>query len=208
MIHLPNIDWDKVSGLLPAIIQDNQTGQVLMLGYMNPEALRITAETGQVTFYSRSKQRLWMKGETSGHVLKVQKILADCDEDAVLILADRKGPCCHLNQPSCFGTYTASFALLTYLEDLIRSRYRERPANHYTTFLFDQGLKRIAQKLGEEAVEVALAAGCGDKKETLNETADLIYHLLVLLVAKDLSFTEVHCVLEERSLFSRSISAS
>ena len=195
-----NIDWEKINGLLPAIIQDNQTGQVLMLGYMNQEALRATWETGQVTFYSRTKKRLWMKGETSGNVLRVIQILADCDDDTLLILAEIKGPCCHLNQPSCFGTYSAAFAALFHLEKVILSRYQERPSQHYTTQLFDQGLKRIAQKVGEEGVEVALAASCGDKSETLNEAADLLYHLLVLLVAKQISLSEVNLLLKQRQM--------
>jgi phosphoribosyl-ATP pyrophosphohydrolase/phosphoribosyl-AMP cyclohydrolase len=195
-----NIDWGKINGLLPAIIQDNQTGQVLMLGYMNQEALRATCETGQVTFYSRTKKRLWMKGETSGNVLRVIQILADCDEDTILILAEIKGPCCHLNQPSCFGTYSAAFSALFHLEEVILPRYQERPGQHYTTQLFDQGLKRIAQKVGEEGVEVALAASCGDKSETLNEAADLLYHLLVLLVAKKISLNEVNLLLKQRQM--------
>ena len=195
---LQNIDWEKIKDLLPVIIQDNQTGQVLMLGYMNQDALHITCETGQVTFYSRTKKRLWMKGETSGNILKVLQILTDCDEDTLLILAEIEGPCCHLNQPSCFGTYSASFSTLPHLEGVIRSRYQERPKRHYTTELFEQGLKRIAQKVGEEGVEVALAASCGDKKETINETADLLYHLLVLLVAKQISLQEVIFILEQR----------
>lgn len=192
------INWEKINGLLPAIIQDNQTGQVLMLGYMNQEALRATCETGQVTFYSRTKKRLWMKGETSGNVLRVIEILVDCDDDTLLILAEINGPCCHLNQLSCFGTYSASFAALFHLEAVILSRYQQRPSQHYTTQLFDQGLKRIAQKVGEEGVEVALAASCGDQDETTNEAADLLYHLLVLLVAKQISLNEVNLILKER----------
>lgn len=195
-----NIDWEKINGLLPAIIQDNQTGQVLMLGYMDQEALCATCETGQVTFYSRTKKRLWMKGETSGNILRVIQILTDCDNDTLLILAEIKGPCCHLNQSSCFGTYSAAFATLFHLEKVVFSRYQERPSQHYTTQLFDQGLKRIAQKVGEEGVEVALAASCGDKSETLNEAADLLYHLLVLLVAKQISLSEVNLLLKQRQM--------
>ncbi|WP_035918384.1 bifunctional phosphoribosyl-AMP cyclohydrolase/phosphoribosyl-ATP diphosphatase HisIE [Legionella fairfieldensis] len=195
-----DIDWKKINDLLPVIIQDNQTGQVLMLGYMNQEALDSTCETGQVTFYSRTKKRLWMKGETSGHILQVVQILTDCDNDALLILAEIKGPCCHLNQPSCFGAYSAVFSALVELEKVILSRYQERPDQHYTTQLFDQGLKRIAQKVGEEGVEVALAASCGDKKETINETADLLYHLLVLLIAKQISLKEVNSLLKQRQM--------
>lgn len=193
-----NIDWKKINGLLPAVIQDNKTGQVLMLGYMNQEAYRLTCETGLVTFYSRTKKRLWMKGETSGNTLQVIQILADCDEDTLLILAEIKGPCCHLNQPTCFGINSAPFSALSTLESIILSRYKERPSQHYTTYLFEQGLKRIAQKVGEEGVEVALAASCGDRYETLNEAADLLFHLLVLLVAKQISLNEVNLLLKQR----------
>jgi len=194
----PNIDWEKVNGLLPAIIQDQQTGQVLMLGYMNREALEQTCETGRVTFYSRTKKRLWMKGETSGHVLNVTQLLVDCDEDTLLILANRAGPCCHLNQVSCFGKQNVSFSVLNHLEQVILSRYQERPEGHYTTQLFAQGVKRIAQKVGEEGVEVALAASCGEREEVVSETADLLYHLLVLLVAKQIEFSEVLLFLQSR----------
>lgn len=193
-----NINWEKGDGLIPAIIQDNQTGKVLMLGYMNQEALCITCDTRQVIFYSRTKRRLWKKGETSGNVLDVVQILADCDNDTLLILVEIKGPCCHLNQPSCFGPYSAVFSVLFYLEEIILSRYQERPRAHYTTQLFEEGIKRIAQKVGEEGVEVALAASCGDKSETLNEAADLLYHLIVLLVAKQSSLREVNFLLQQR----------
>lgn len=194
------IDWNKVNGLVPAVIQNNQTGQVLMVGYLNQEALDITCETGKVTFYSRTKKRLWMKGETSGNILYVVQMLMDCDNDALLILVDIKGSCCHLNQPSCFGDSVASFATLFNLEKLIISRYQERPPQHYTTQLFEAGLKRIAQKVGEEGVEVALAASCGDENETINETADLLFHLLVLLVAKGISLNEINRQLQQRQL--------
>lgn len=195
-----NINWEKIQGLLPVIIQDNQTGQVLMLGYMDRDALRITCETERVTFYSRSKKRLWMKGETSGHVLNVVHMFHDCDDDALLILAEINGPCCHLNEDSCFGNDVATFSTLFQLEKIIFSRNQDRPEEHYTTQLFEQGLKRIAQKVGEEGVEVALAASCGDKQETINETADLLYHLLVLLVAKEISLHEINLLLQKRQL--------
>jgi phosphoribosyl-ATP pyrophosphohydrolase/phosphoribosyl-AMP cyclohydrolase len=196
---MTNVNWNKVNGLLPVIIQDNKTGRVLMLGYMNPEALEITQETRRVTFYSRTKKRLWMKGETSGQVLQVIDMMMDCDEDSLLILANIEGPCCHLNQPSCFGSGFGAFSVLTSLEELIRSRHQERPENHYTTKLFEAGVKRIAQKVGEEGVEVALAATCGNKEELMNEAADLLYHLLVLLVAKQSSLNEVNLLLKQRN---------
>ena len=194
----PTIDWQKVANLVPVIIQDNQTHQVLMLGYMNPEALTQTCKTGQVTFYSRSKKRLWIKGETSGNKLKVVQILADCDQDTVFILADITGPCCHLNQSSCFGKDHTTFSVLGQLEKIIHTRHQERPEHHYTTTLLNQGIQRIAQKVGEEGVELALAAVAGSRQETLYEAADLIYHLLVLLTFKEIKFNEVLTELQSR----------
>lgn len=200
MMNLPEINWEKIKGLLPVIIQDYQTSQVLMLGYMTLEALECTCQTGFVTFYSRSKKRLWKKGETSGNILQVVQMQTDCDQDSLLILVNPMGNCCHLNQPSCFGENKALFSTLTKLEKVINSRYQERPPNHYTTQLFEQGMMRIAQKVGEEGVEVALSACCGDKKEVMNETADLVYHLMVLLVAKEIKLSEVLCLLNQRAL--------
>lgn len=199
IFNASNLDWEKVNGLLPVIIQDNQSGQVLMLGYMNQESLRITCQTAEVTFYSRTKKRLWKKGETSGQILQVIQILSDCDNDSLLILTKIKGPCCHMGESSCFGkNSSAVFSVLFFLERLILSRYQERPAQHYTTQLFEQGIKRIAQKLGEEGVELALAASAGDQNETLSEAADLLYHLLVLLVAKQIPLAEVYRCLQQR----------
>jgi phosphoribosyl-ATP pyrophosphohydrolase/phosphoribosyl-AMP cyclohydrolase len=195
---VPNIDWEKCAGLVPAIIQESSSGQILMLGYMNQEALACTCDSGKVTFYSRSKQRLWMKGETSGQILQVVQILADCDEDTLLILAQIEGACCHLGEKSCFGESKALFSVLTQLEELIISRSKQRPPNHYTTQLFEQGIKRIAQKVGEEGVELALAAMGSDREEILNEGADLLYHFLVLLTAKEVFFWEVLLVLQGR----------
>ncbi len=194
----PKIDWEKTGPLVPVIIQNHQTAQVLMLGYMNAEALDKTCHTGEVIFYSRSKQRLWKKGETSGHVLRVVDLFTDCDEDSLLILVDMHDPCCHLNRLSCFDHAPPLGSLLFKLEALIVSREKERPANHYTTLLFEQGIKRIAQKVGEEGVEVALAACCGEKEEIINEASDLLYHLLVLLVAKQIAFSEVLGLLKKR----------
>ncbi len=199
IFETPNINWEKIDFLLPVIIQDYQTAQVLMLGYMNPEALQRTCEMGQVTFYSRTKKRLWMKGETSGHILRVVQIMPDCDEDTLLVWVNREGPCCHLNQESCFGEKDLAAFFLPRLENIISSRYKDRPENHYTTQLFDQGIKRIAQKVGEEGVEVALAASCGEREEIISEAADLLYHLLVLLVAKHISLHEVLLLLQNRS---------
>ncbi|KTD22569.1 bifunctional phosphoribosyl-AMP cyclohydrolase/phosphoribosyl-ATP diphosphatase HisIE [Legionella londiniensis] len=187
----PIIDWEKAGSLLPAVIQDHYTRQVLMMGYMNREALARTCETGRVTFYSRTRQRLWMKGETSGHVLKVVDILSDCDHDALLILAKIEGHCCHLKQPSCFGRDGSFVPVLEKLEEVIVSRCRASERRSYTAQLFAEGLQRIAQKVGEEGVEVALAAVAGNREETISEAADLLYHLLVLLAAKEIAFREV-----------------
>jgi phosphoribosyl-ATP pyrophosphohydrolase/phosphoribosyl-AMP cyclohydrolase len=196
--ELQSINWEKVDGLVPAIIQDNSTHQVLMMGYMNHEALATTFETGFVTFYSRTQQRLWMKGETSNHVLEVVRILLDCDNDTLLIKVNIQGHCCHLNQSSCFGTENELSDVLTQLEQTIASRYHNRPAGHYTTQLFERGISRIAQKVGEEGVEVALAAVAGKREEIIDEAADLIYHLLVLLVAKQITFKEILLMIQKR----------
>lgn len=198
MLNPENINWEKVNGLVPAIIQDHRTHQVLMMGYMNREALARTCETGQVTFYSRTKERLWMKGETSGYVLNVVRILEDCDHDTLLIFVNIEGPCCHLNRPSCFGADSAPSDVLARLEQMIRSRYRDRPEGSYTTRLFEEGMKHMAQKVGEEGVEVALAAVAGDREEVISEVADLLYHTLVLMTAKAVSLEDVCAVLSDR----------
>ena len=195
--------WDKMQGLLPAIVQHELTGQVLMLGYMNEEALQATENTGRVTFFSRSKQRLWTKGETSGHALIVSSIALDCDADTFLILAQPQGPVCHLGTPSCFGEQAPSAAatrisFLAQLDALIADRAARRPAGSYTTQLFDAGTSRIAQKVGEEAVETALAAVCGSEEALLGEAADLLYHLIALLRARGLSLHDAACRLERR----------
>jgi phosphoribosyl-ATP pyrophosphohydrolase/phosphoribosyl-AMP cyclohydrolase len=193
------INWEKGDGLVPAIIQDNHTSQVLMLGYMNREALARTAETGRVTFYSRTKKRLWMKGETSGNNLEVVRILTDCDQDTLLILVHMQGPCCHLNQKSCFDSDSVSLDVLGQLEEVINSRYHHRPQGSYTTQLLEQGLNRIAQKVGEEGIEMAIAAVAGSRDETINEAADLLYHIVVLLVAKQIPLAEVLLLICTRS---------
>ncbi len=191
-----SLAWDKQDGLIPAIVQSADTQQVLMLGYMNREALSQTLATAHVTFYSRSKQRLWTKGETSGHVLKVTAIDADCDADTVLVQAQPQGPTCHLGRQSCFPTAPANF--LAELDHFIAQRERERPTGSYTTQLFESGIKRIAQKVGEEGVETALAAVAGDHEELSNEAADLLYHLIVLLQASGLSLHDALAVLKRR----------
>jgi phosphoribosyl-ATP pyrophosphohydrolase/phosphoribosyl-AMP cyclohydrolase len=195
-----SLDWDKADGLLPALVQDADTAQVLMLGYMNREALEATLRSGLVTFFSRSKQRLWQKGETSGHLLELREILSDCDQDALLIRAEPKGPTCHLGQESCFGTSsTQSAAWLGKLERLVRQRAADLPQGSYTTELLKAGPKRIAQKVGEEAVELALAATAGGSEECLEEIADLLYHVVVLMRSRQLTWSQVMETLADRA---------
>jgi phosphoribosyl-ATP pyrophosphohydrolase/phosphoribosyl-AMP cyclohydrolase len=188
--------WDKQDGLLPAIVQDARSGKVLMLGYMSRAALRDTLDSGWVTFYSRSKKRLWTKGESSGHRLRLAAIEADCDADALLVQAEPLGPTCHLGRASCFAL--APEDTLAELEALIDRRWTERPAGSYTTKLFDEGIKRVAQKVGEEGLETALAAVVEDDAALLGEASDLIYHLLVLLKMRGLSFDDVKRELTQR----------
>jgi phosphoribosyl-ATP pyrophosphohydrolase/phosphoribosyl-AMP cyclohydrolase len=193
------IDWNKGSGLVPAIVQHWCSGAVLMLGYMNAEALSETRRSGKVTFYSRSKQRLWTKGESSGHFLLLKSLQIDCDNDTLLIQADPLGPTCHKGTQSCFGEISAPpLAFLADLDELIARRERERPTGSYTTKLFDEGLRRIAQKVGEEGVETALAAVAQDEAALRGEAADLLFHLMVLLRAKGLAFDDVLTELQRR----------
>ena len=184
--------WDKGDGLLPAVVQHARDGRVLMLGYMNRAALQVTLDSGKVTFYSRSKQRLWTKGESSGHTLELQSLHADCDNDSLLALALPQGPTCHLGRDSCFGdAATPALAFVGQLDALIAQRARQRPEGSYTTRLFDAGIRHIAQKVGEEGVETALAAVVQDDAALLGEAADLVYHLLVLLRARGMGFDTV-----------------
>lgn len=193
---IDTLDWSKGDGLLPVIVQDAATLRVLMLGYMDRAAYAATLQQGLVTFYSRSKQRLWTKGEQSGHVLEVVSLQTDCDADTLLVLATPRGPTCHLQRPSCFPTAPAG--VLAELDALIEARERERPEGSYTTRLFDGGIRRIAQKVGEEGVETALAALVQTDEELLGEGADLLYHLIVLLRARGLSLADVERVLTVR----------
>lgn len=193
---LDGLDWDKQGGLLPAIVQDAATLRVLMLGYMDRAALQNTLDTRRVTFHSRSKQRLWTKGESSGHFLDLVSIETDCDGDSLLVRARPNGPTCHLGRTSCFPTAPGNF--LAELDALVDARYRERPADRYTTKLFDGGLRRIAQKVGEEGVETALAAVVQDDGALCGEAADLLFHLQVLLRARGLSLESAVDVLRER----------
>ncbi|MDE1332036.1 bifunctional phosphoribosyl-AMP cyclohydrolase/phosphoribosyl-ATP diphosphatase HisIE [Vibrio aestuarianus] len=195
------IDWDKVEGLVPAIVQDFQSSQVLMMGYMNQEALQKTAQTGQVTFFSRTKQRLWTKGETSGNVLQLKNMALDCDNDTLLVKVDPIGPTCHTGTTTCWDADTqeeSQMVWLHQLEQLLAARRSADPDSSYTASLYARGTKRISQKVGEEGVEVALAATSGDKAELVCESADLLYHLLVLLQDQGLSLSDVINKLKER----------
>lgn len=192
------LDWEKVDSLMPAIIQNAISGDVLMLGYMNKEALATTLSSGNVTFYSRTKQRLWTKGETSGNFLKVVNIYPDCDNDTLLILANPIGPTCHKGTESCFSPAQSQWGFLYELENLLAERKNASPDSSYTASLYASGTKRIAQKVGEEGVETALAATVNDREELKNEASDLIYHLLVLLQDQSLSLSDVIGCLQER----------
>lgn len=195
-LDIEALAWEKQGGLLPAIVQDADTLRVLMLGYMDRAALQATLASGQVTFYSRSKQRLWTKGESSGHVLSLVSVDADCDADTLLVQARPHGPTCHLGRASCFPE--APGDVLSALDALIARRAQERPQGSYTTRLFEAGIRRIAQKVGEEGVETALAAVAQDDEALLGEASDLLYHLLVLLRARGLGLDDARRVLAAR----------
>jgi len=200
-MNIDDLAWGKMGGLIPAIVQDAFDGRVLMQGYMNKDALKVTLESGQVTFWSRSRQQLWTKGESSGHYLDLVDIHPDCDSDCLLIRARQEGPTCHLGLDTCFDAeakVTPELAFLAKLERVIENRDEERTAGSYTTSLLESGVKRIAQKVGEEGVETALAAVAGGDEELLNESADLIYHLLVLLRSRKLELGSLVEVLKVR----------
>lgn len=191
-------DFEKMQDSIPAIIQHSVTKQVLMLGYISKASLDHTLTSGKVTFYSRSQQKLWTKGETSGNFLQLIKIHLDCDRDAVLIEALPKGPVCHTGSFSCFGPEQPDLHFLQQLETIIKTRKTEDPNKSYTASLFAKGINKIAQKVGEEAVELVIEAKDDDRDLFLNEAADLMYHYLVLLSAKDFSLEDVLQVLVER----------
>lgn len=192
-------DFAKMpDGLLPAVVQDANTGVVLMLGYMNSEALAQTQATGLVTFFSRSRQQLWTKGESSGNVLRLKDIRLDCDRDALLIKAEPAGPVCHTGEDTCWGEINKSAGFLKELENIIEKRRKAPPENSYTARLLAGGIPKIAQKVGEEAVETVIEALGNHREHFLNETADLLYHLLALLAAKDVRLEEVESVLQSR----------
>jgi phosphoribosyl-ATP pyrophosphohydrolase/phosphoribosyl-AMP cyclohydrolase len=192
-----NIDFDKGNGLVPAVVQDAVTRQVLMVGMMNAEALQHTRESGFVTFFSRSRQCLWMKGESSGNRLRVSRIETDCDRDTLLVHATPEGPVCHTGTDTCFGPSSPT-DVLAELAQLIAERRRNPVAGSYTTHLFEQGLGTAARKVGEEATEVVVEALDGPRERLLEESADLVYHLLVLLTARDCSWHQVLEVLQQR----------
>lgn len=203
MIDIESIDFAKGDGLIPVIIQDASNYQVLMLGYMNREALETTLEKKQVTFYSRSKERLWTKGETSGNYLELVNIQGDCDEDTLLVLAKPKGPTCHTGEKTCFFQKDFSptenkLAFFKELETLIQDRKKTMPEDSYTSYLFGKGIDTIAQKVGEEAVETVIESKNSENKNFTGEVADLLFHLMVLLVEKDSSLEEIAKRLEER----------
>ena len=194
-----SLSWEKGNGLIPAIVQDARSGKVQMLGYMSPESLKKTRETGLVTFFSRSRNQLWTKGETSGHTLELVDIAIDCDRDTLLIQALPHGPTCHTGSTTCFGEQPwPNIGFLTELEALVESRKHAAPDSSYTAKLFGQGIKRCAQKVGEEGVEVALAATANNRTELVEESADLLYHLLVLLSASETRLDDVLKVLRTR----------
>lgn len=198
-MDIKQLDWNKMNKLIPAIVQDESTGRVLMLGFMNEEALEKTLESGRVTFWSRSRKSLWTKGETSGNYLELQEIRQDCDNDTLLILARPQGPCCHRGTFSCFAADDefSGLEFLGYLERLIAHRKEEMPGGSYTTTLFAKGLAEIAKKVGEEAIEVVLSSA-QDKERSIEESADLLYHLVVFLAQKGITLKEVTEELEKR----------
>ena len=192
-----NIDFKKGNGLVPVVIQDNNTLQVLMVGYMNEEAMEKTRKEQRVTFFSRSKNRLWTKGETSGNYLSVEEITSDCDNDSILIKVDPAGPVCHKGAVSCFGDGTSKGFIYS-LEQIINQRIEEDTNSSYTNNLYKMGMNKIAQKVGEEAVELIIEAKDDDIDLFKNEAADLLYHLLVLLKAKGINLQSIEEVLKER----------
>lgn len=195
-----NVDFQKGGGLVPAIVQDATTGRVLMLGYMNEEALQKTQTSGLVTFFSRSRGELWTKGETSGHYLHLVSIAADCDADALLVKVRPDGPTCHTGTDTCWGERNEpdTLTFLTELQDFIEQRQREMPEGSYTTSLFRDGVNRMAQKVGEEALEACIEAVGGTNERLVYEASDMLYHLIVLLTHKGLRIEDVVAELKER----------
>lgn len=194
-----DLDFEKVDGLIPAIIQDNDTSKVLMLGYMNKEALTKTQELGKVTFFSRTKQRLWTKGEESGNFLQVVSIAKDCDHDTLLVKVNPVGPVCHTGADTCFGEENKEdIMFFKYLQQFIEKRHADMPEGSYTTTLFESGINRMAQKVGEEALESVIEACNGTDERLVYESADMLYHLIVMLTSKGLSIEDLARELQKR----------
>jgi phosphoribosyl-ATP pyrophosphohydrolase/phosphoribosyl-AMP cyclohydrolase len=191
------INYSKLNGLVPCIVQDARTSRVLMLGFMNEDAYKKTLKENRVTFYSRSKQRLWTKGETSGNFLELVDILIDCDSDTLLIKANPKGPACHTGADTCFNEENNEWSLSS-LEAVIRERKNSPKEGSYTNSLLNSGINKVAQKVGEEAIELVIEAKDDNKNLFLNEAADLMYHYLVLLAAKGYTLSDVNKILKER----------
>ena len=200
MLDKKNLDFEKLGGLVPAVIVDDNSGSVLMLGFMNEEALEKTLESKKVTFFSRTKKRLWVKGETSGNFLNLVDIKSDCDNDSLLVYVNPVGPTCHTGDYSCFGVEKndSDISFLMYLFELIAKRKKEMPEGSYTTRLFKEGENRIIQKVGEEAVETVIAAKNNDREEMINEISDLVYHLFVLMNEKSIGLNDIVNCLSER----------
>ena len=195
----PKVDFEKCGGLVPAIVQDAVTRKVLMMGYMNEESLQKTIDTGLVTFFSRSRQKLWTKGEESGNFLKLVDIKSDCDQDTLLAQAHPQGPTCHTGTDTCWGEKNDSdINFLSFLQDFIDDRYKNMPEGSYTTSLFKKGVNKMAQKVGEEAVETIIEANNGSKEKLAYEASDLLYHLIVLLTSQGLRIEDIAAELQKR----------
>jgi phosphoribosyl-ATP pyrophosphohydrolase/phosphoribosyl-AMP cyclohydrolase len=198
MIDISKLNFSKLNGLIPAIIVDDSNDKILMLGFMNEEALRISIESGKVTFFSRTKNKLWTKGETSGNFLLIRNIISDCDDDTIIIYAEPQGPTCHLGNYSCFNIPNENINFLLKLGELVNQRNKDLPENSYTTKLFKEGSDRIIQKVGEEATEVIIAAKNKSKQQIIYETSDLLYHLIVMLSDNELNLRDIVKELESR----------
>lgn len=198
MIDVAEINFSKLNGLVPAVIIDRKYDKILMLGFMNEAALKQTIETEKATFFSRSRNTLWTKGQTSGNYLVVEEILSDCDNDSLLIFVNPLGPACHIGNYSCFPVEPGIINFLEKLTEIIEKRKQEMPENSYTARLFKEGSDRIIQKVGEEAVEVVIAAKSKEKQKIINESADLLFHLMVMLADNDIELNEIVDELKSR----------
>ena len=209
MLNISELKFDK-NGLIPAIVVDNESGKVLTLAYMNEESLKISMEKGLTCFWSRSRQELWLKGETSGNYQHIVSITADCDNDALVVVVEKDGPACHLGTDSCFTkpVYQSEELhefTIQGLADLLQGRMEERPEGSYTTYLFDKGLDKILKKVGEECTEVIIAGKAGDKKETIYEVADLAYHVMVMMVEMGISLEDIIAEESKRHVIDKKI---